>query len=62
MWGKMASCGRMVSGLSALATYGMQAAALCGRQSCLQAAFQAAVEETITQFASISPASVHRFA
>jgi hypothetical protein len=31
---------------SALAICGMQADALCGRQSCLQAAFQAAVEQT----------------
>src|ERR1700689_2290193 len=31
---------------SALAVRGMQATALCGRQSCLQAAFQAAVQQT----------------
>ena len=31
---------------SALAICGMHSAALCGRQSCLQAAFQAAVQQT----------------
>jgi hypothetical protein len=40
-----------------LAVRGMRAAALCGRQSCLQAAFQAAVEQTTHAVAVISPAS-----
>ena len=37
---------KRLAGLSALAVRGVQTAALCGRQSCLQAAFQTAVEQT----------------
>jgi len=42
---------------SALAVRDMRATVLCGRQSCLQAAFQAAAEQTTHSVAGISPAS-----
>ena len=61
MWGRMASAGRLVIGLCEfLSPLVARSATLgfghsCGRQSCLQAAFQAAVSET----RRISQASLH---
>jgi len=53
-WGSQSWLQSAFSRLSCLAVRGMQAVALCGRQSCLQAAFQAAVDRPLTQFAAIS--------
>jgi hypothetical protein len=46
VWQAIVPAAAFQAALSALAVRGMQAIALCGRQSCLQAAFQATVQQT----------------